>query len=162
IEPGAQLGRYVVLHPLGRGGMGVVVLADDPELDRRVAIKLLRPGGLVEDLERARRRLQREAQAIARLSHPHVVSVYDVGPFGDGVFIAMEYVAGESLRAWGRGKRRSLDEILDVFISAGRGLAAAHAAGLVHRDVKPDNILVGEGGVVKVLDFGLARALADR
>jgi tetratricopeptide (TPR) repeat protein len=162
IEPGARIGRYVVLRPLGRGGMGLVVLADDPELDRRVAIKLLRPGGGGEDVARAQRRLQREAQAIARLSHPNVVAVYDVGTYADGVFIAMEYVPGESVRAWSRMKKRSLDEILSVFIAAGRGLAAAHAAGLVHRDVKPDNILVGEAGVVKVLDFGLARALAER
>jgi tetratricopeptide (TPR) repeat protein len=160
VQRGTQIGRYLVLRTIGSGGMGMVFLADDPELGREIAIKLLRPdrnhpGGL----EVARRRLMREAQAIAQLSHPNVVAVYDVGTFGSGVFIAMEYVEGKDLRLWLTKTKPSVDEILDVFIAAGRGLAAAHTAGIVHRDVKPDNILVGER--VRMTDFGLARSVTE-
>ncbi|MEZ4385457.1 MAG: serine/threonine-protein kinase [Nannocystaceae bacterium] len=154
-ERGALLGRYVVLDRLGVGGMGVVYAAFDPELDRKVAIKLLQqrgPGSM------GPARLLREAKAMARLSHPGVITVHDVGIVDDQVFIAMELVEGGTLREWLAAAPRSWREVVNVFIQAGEGLAAAHEAGLVHRDFKPDNVLVGDDGRVRVLDFGLARA----
>ncbi|MBX7080161.1 MAG: serine/threonine protein kinase [Nannocystaceae bacterium] len=147
---GSAIGRYLVLDVIGRGGMGTVVLADDPELDRRIALKLVDASG------REHAEILREAQALARLSHPNVVAVHDVGRDGERVYIAMEYVRGQTLRAWQSARPRAIDEILAVYLAAGRGLAAAHAAGVVHRDFKPDNAIVGEDGVVRVLDFGLA------
>jgi eukaryotic-like serine/threonine-protein kinase len=161
-RPGDRIGRYVVIRLLGSGGMGMVYLADDPRLDRRVAIKVLRgKPGLDSESERARQRLLREAQAIARLNHPNVVAVHDVGTHHDGIFIAMEYVEGVSLRRWLRDRERKLPQILDVFIGAARGLSAAHAANIVHRDVKPDNIVVDEQLRTRVLDFGLARSVSE-
>jgi len=148
---GRTIGRYEVLRPLGAGGMGLVYLARDPELDRRVAIKLVRPGR-----RGSRSRLLREGQAVARLSHPNVVTVHDVGEYGEDLFIAMEYVRGSTVGQW-LETPRSWGQVLEVFRAAGRGLAAAHRAGLVHRDFKPDNVLLGDGRVV-VSDFGLARA----
>jgi tetratricopeptide (TPR) repeat protein/predicted Ser/Thr protein kinase len=160
-DTGARVGRYVVLSVVGRGGMGVVYAAYDPELDRKVALKLLRPGtGSSGRTLDHHARLLREAQALARVSHPNVVVVHDVGSVDDEVFVAMEFVEGESLDRW-RARGRSWREVLDVFIKAGRGLAAAHAAGLVHRDFKPTNVLVGDDGRVRVLDFGLARAAIE-
>ena len=155
LEAGARIGRYLVIGPLGQGGMGVVYAAYDPELDRRVAIKLLRPRGSSSDGGQAR--LLREAQALARISHPNVVGVHDVGTIGDRVFLAMELVEGETARAWCRRQKRTWRELRDVFVAAGRGLAAAHGAGLIHRDFKPENVLVGRDGRVRVMDFGLAR-----
>ncbi len=157
---GSAVGRYVVLERIGSGGMGVVYAAYDPELDRKVALKLLRPdrAGAVGE---AALRLQREAQAIARLSDPHVVAVYDAGTIGDQVFVAMEFVEGKTFRRWLAETKRSWWEILEVFVPAGQGLAAAHAAGLVHRDFKPDNVLLGTDGRVKVADFGLARPAGE-
>lgn len=157
---GSALGRYVVLERIGSGGMGVVYAAYDPELDRKVALKLLRPDRAGAAGEAALR-LQREAQAIARLSDPHVVGVYDAGTFGDQVFVAMEFVEGKTLRQWLAETKRSWWEILEVFVPAGWGLAAAHAAGLVHRDFKPDNVLLGTDGRIKVADFGLARPAGE-
>src|SRR3954470_18376849 len=155
---GSAVGRYVVLERIGSGGMGVVYAAYDPELDRKVALKLFRPDRAGAAGEAALR-LPREGQVRARLSGPHVVAVYDAGTFGDQVFVAMELMEGRTLRQWlGEGKR-GWREIVDVFVAAGRGLAAAHAAGLVHRDFKPDNVLLGTDGRVKVADFGLAAAL---
>jgi tetratricopeptide (TPR) repeat protein/predicted Ser/Thr protein kinase len=157
---GAAIGRYVVLDRLGGGGMGLVYAAYDPHLDRRVALKLLRAdqraggGGMSE----GRTRLLREAQAMARLSHPNVIAVHDVGTIDDEVFIAMEYVEGDTLAAWRDAEPRTTEAILEAFLQAARGLSAAHAKGLVHRDFKPDNVLVGNDGRVRVLDFGLARA----
>src|SRR5450432_4656133 len=155
---GGTIGRYVVLGLVGRGGMGEVYAAYDPELDRKVAVKLLRvkPGAGVS-LTEGRQRTLREAQAIARLSHPNVVVVYDVGTFEDKVFIAMEFVEGHTLTYWLESQPRSWQEILKVFVAAGRGLAAAHDKGLVHRDFKPDNVMVGSDNQVRVMDFGLAR-----
>jgi tetratricopeptide (TPR) repeat protein len=151
---GATLSRYVVLERLGFGSMGVVYAAYDPELDRQVALKLLRPEG--RQVEELRLRLLREAQALARLSHPHVVAVHDVGMCGDGVFLALELVEGTTLADWLK-EPRPWREVLRIFLDAGRGLAAAHAAGLVHRDFKPANVLVGRDGRARVTDFGLAR-----
>src|SRR5450432_326922 len=160
---GASIGRYVVLGLVGRGGMGEVYGAYDPELDRKVAVKLLRvkPGNGVT-LSEGRQRTLREAQAIARLSHPNVVVVYDVGTFEDKVFIAMEFVEGHTLTYWLESQRRTWQEILKVFVAAGRGLAAAHDKGLVHRDFKPDNVMVGSDNQVRVMDFGLARQASDK
>jgi tetratricopeptide (TPR) repeat protein len=159
---GASLGRYIVLDVLGGGGMGVVYAAYDPELDRRVAIKLLHSGGGHGDTSEGRARLLREAQAIARIAHPNVVGVHDVGTVGDEVFVAMEHVEGRTLRAWLAERKRTPEEILAMFVQAGRGLSAAHAKGLVHRDFKPDNVLVGTDGRARVLDFGLAHAVGDK
>jgi serine/threonine protein kinase/tetratricopeptide (TPR) repeat protein len=155
---GASIGRYVVLGLVGRGGMGEVYAAYDPELDRKVAVKLLRvkPGAGVS-LTEGRQRTLREAQAIARLSHPNVVVVYDVGTFEDKVFIAMEFVEGHTAGFWSQSQTRTWQESLKVYQAAGRGLAAAHDKGLVHRDFKPDNIMVSRDGQVRVMDFGLAR-----
>ncbi|HEX2569086.1 MAG TPA: protein kinase [Polyangia bacterium] len=155
--PGLTIGRYRLQHRLGQGGVGAVYAAWDPQLGRQVAIKLLRPEATGRAAEKARMRLLREAQVIARLSHPHVITVYDVGVHQDEVFVVMELVDGGTLKTWLAGGRRSWREILDVFLAAGRGLAAAHAAGVVHRDFKPDNVLIGKDGRVRVADFGLAR-----
>ncbi|MGO8995259.1 MAG: protein kinase domain-containing protein [Polyangiaceae bacterium] len=155
---GALIDRYVVLSTLGRGGMGHVYLAFDGELERRVAIKVLRAEGASGgSTAQTRARLLREAQAMAKVTHPNVATVYDVGTFGAEVFIAMEYVRGETLRQWQAARPRSAREILEAYVQAGRGLAAAHAEGILHRDFKPDNVLVDERGRAKVLDFGLAR-----
>ncbi len=166
------LSRYVLLERIGAGGLGVVFAAYDPSLDRRVAIKLLQARALpVEDAEAARERLVREAQAIARLAHPNVVAVHDVGTYEleqplegvlpRGVFVVMELVPGDDLDAWVRARPRRWTEVLAVYLAAGRGLEAAHRAGLVHRDFKPGNVLVSQGGGrarARVLDFGLVRA----
>lgn len=158
-EPVA-LGRFKVLRILGEGGMGRVYLAEDDQLRRTVALKVIRPrGGANTDDDRAR--LLREARALARLSHPNVVHVYDVGAHGDDVFIAMEHVAGQTLDRWLAARRRTVAEILDVFLAAAHGLAAAHAAGITHRDFKPSNVVVGDDGRIRILDFGLARELGD-
>ena len=159
---GTHVGRYVLRDRLGAGAMGVVFTAHDPELDREIAIKLLR-SDLAEDAPRLplTARLLREAQAMARLAHPNVVAVHDVGWFGDHIFIAMELVKGQTLAQWLAAAHRSVAEVLAMFVAAGNGLAAAHAAGLVHRDFKPENVLVGLDGRVRVTDFGLAdRAMA--
>ena len=152
-EIAGTLGRYVLLARLGAGGMGVVYAAYDPELDRRVAVKVLRRA-------RAGEQLRDEARAIARLAHPNVIAVHDVGEADGEMFVAMEHVEGVTVRDWLRTER-SPREILDVFAQAGRGLAAAHRVGLVHRDVKPSNIILGVDGRARVLDFGLARAERD-
>jgi serine/threonine protein kinase len=156
LAPGVRVGRYLVERLVGVGGMGVVVAARDPDLDRLVALKLM---GSAHEAgpEGTSARLLREGQAMARISHPNVVAVYDVGVVDDQVFVAMELVVGKSLRAWLEGRAHTWREIVAVFTDAGRGLEAAHAAGLVHRDFKPDNVLVGDDGRVRVADFGLAR-----
>lgn len=156
LAPGEQLGRYTIGGLRGIGSMGVVYAAHDAELGRPVALKLLRSGAL----EIGRARLVREAQALARLSHPNVVAIYDVGIHGDKVFAAMELVEGAALDEWLHARRRTVAEIVEVMAGAGRGLAAAHAAGLIHRDVKPENILVGLDGRARMTDFGLVRVAA--
>lgn len=156
---GAMLGRYLIVDLLGEGGMGVVYAAYDPDLNRKIAVKLLHPEGSGEDdPDKARGRLLREAQAMAQLSHPNVVAVHDVGTFGGEIFIAMDLIEGSTLKQWLAEKARGWRQILDLFLRAGEGLAAAHTAGIVHRDFKPDNVLVGHHGEVRVVDFGLARA----
>jgi formylglycine-generating enzyme required for sulfatase activity len=154
LDTGARIGRYVIVERVGTGAMGVVYGAYDPELDRKVALKLIKPG---QGKDTARARLLREAKAIARLQHPNVVAVHDVGVFEDQVFLAMEFVAGGTIKSWLAETPRSWREILDVFIAAGRGLVAAHAAGLVHRDFKPDNVLLDKEHRPRVVDFGIAR-----
>jgi eukaryotic-like serine/threonine-protein kinase len=159
---GAAVGRYVILGLVGRGGMGDVYAAYDPELDRKVALKLLNngrsgPGSPAH----SRGRLLKEAKSIARLTHPNVVVVHDAGAIDDRVFIAMEFVEGQTLGAWLGGRPRAWSEIREVFLSAGRGLAAAHAAHIVHRDFKPQNVMVADDGAVRVMDFGLASDSGD-
>ncbi len=162
LSPGTRVGRYVVEELVGRGAMGAVYSAHDPDLDRKVAVKLLRAGSLSEAArQKVRARLLREAKAMARLSHPEVITVHDVGAFDDQLFVAMEYVDGGTLRHWRAAQHRSYADIMAVYERAGSGLAAAHEAGLVHRDFKPDNVLIGRDGRVRVMDFGLARS-ADR
>ncbi len=155
---GSFVGRYSIIDLLGTGGMGVVYSAYDPELDRKIALKVLRRDIVSGD---TRARLFREAQAIARLSHPNVIAVHDVGITGDLVFVAMEFVSGGTLSQWIKERPRGWQEIVQMFLYAGRGLVAAHAAGLTHRDFKPDNVLVGREGRVRVTDFGLARSNAS-
>jgi tetratricopeptide (TPR) repeat protein/tRNA A-37 threonylcarbamoyl transferase component Bud32 len=150
-----RIGRFAVVQRLGAGGMGVVYGAFDAELDRRVAIKLMFAGA--DD----RGRLAREAQIMARLNHPNVAQVYEVGRHGDATYVAMEYVRGRTLRAWATQSDPTLRERLAALVQAGRGLAAAHAAGVIHRDFKPDNAMMGDDGRVRVLDFGLARDVGD-
>jgi tetratricopeptide (TPR) repeat protein len=147
-----RIDRFIVLERLGAGTTGVVFAAFDPRLDRKVALKLVRADG-----DAARERVLAEAQAMAKLSDPNVVAVYDASEASGQLYIAMELVSGGDVRRWRAETPRSLDDIVAVFVQAGRGLAAAHAQGLIHGDVKPENILVGDG-LVKVADFGLARA----
>ena len=160
ISAATAIGRFAVLGAIGAGGMGQVFSAYDPQLDRRVALKLLHGAGSVLE----RQRLVREAQALARLSHPNVVTVHEVGEHDGHVFVAMEFVEGATLREWidehPPGGRERLVRALELMRDAGQGIAAAHAAGLVHRDIKPRNILVGADGRVRVVDFGLARSTA--
>jgi len=148
-----QLGRYRLESVLGQGGMGVVHAAFDPELERKIALKVLHNAGSDD----ARARLLREARALAKLSHPHVITVFDVGSADGEDFVAMELVDGETLGEWLRSARPTWRQILAAFIAAGRGLAAAHAGGLVHRDFKPSNVLRSRSGRILVTDFGLAR-----
>lgn len=150
--PGSALGRFRITAELGAGGMGVVLEAYDATLQRHVALKMLRREAVGAT---AAARLLHEAQAMARLSHPHVVSVYGVEPIGDALAIVMERVRGQTLASW-LATARSWREVLGVFLQAGEGLAAAHAAGLIHRDFKPSNALIDEDGRVRVSDFGLA------
>ncbi|NTX60717.1 serine/threonine protein kinase [Myxococcus sp. CA051A] len=162
LSPGTSLGRYVVMARIGAGGMGVVYSARDPELDRRVALKILRfdtiqPARLAE----AQGRLLREAQATARVVHPNVVAIHDFGRVDERVFLAMEFVEGTTLGARMRAGRMPWREVLGLFLQAGQGLAAAHAAGLVHRDFKPDNVLIDKAGWVRITDFGLVRILDE-
>ncbi|MEM7151629.1 MAG: tetratricopeptide repeat protein [Myxococcota bacterium] len=154
---GDSVGRYLLLANLGRGGMGWVMRALDTELQREVAIKLLQRA--LEST--ARQRLMREARAMAQLSHPNVVPVYDVGEHAGVVFVAMEMVQGRTLSSWLRASSRRWQDVVEHFLAAGEGLAAAHRMGLVHRDFKPANVMVGDDGRVRVLDFGLARPIDE-
>ena len=157
LKKGDTLGRYLVLEQLGAGAMGVVYAAYDPELDRKIAIKILRPHEGKGDRTRRQERLVREAKAMAKLSHPNVGAIYDVGVHGDHVFLAMEFLSGGTLRDWVTAAKRPWRDIVKMFIEVGKGLAGAHAEGLIHRDFKPDNVLIDKNGVPKVVDFGLVR-----
>ncbi len=154
---GERLDRYRVEARRGAGGMGVVYTAYDPALDRRVALKVL---PVIEEHRREHfeQRLRREAQALARLAHPNVVAVYDVGVAEQSVFVAMQLVDGVSADVWLESAARTPRELVEMLVAAGRGLAAAHDAGIVHRDVKPSNVLIDAKGAVCVGDFGLARS----
>lgn len=163
LRKGDSVDRFVVLEWIGRGGAGEVYRAYDPDLDRRVAIKVL--WRLADDLVGARARLLHEARALARLRHPCVVQVFDAGVDGERVFLAMEYLQGSTLAAWLRSSPRTWQATAQVLLAAGQGLAAAHDAGLLHRDVKPTNVIVTDAGRVCMIDFGLAEphdAGADR
>ncbi len=156
LDRGTCVGRYVILDRLGVGGMGIVYRAYDPDLDRRVALKLVRAV-----TKETTTRMIREAQALAKVSHPNIVQVFDVGMFGETVFIALELVEGRTLWHWWKETKPTWRVLLPYLVEAGRGLAAAHAVGLVHRDFKPQNAIVGADGRVRVLDFGLARVASS-
>ncbi|AGC41518.1 serine/threonine protein kinase [Myxococcus stipitatus DSM 14675] len=156
LASGTRISRYIVREKLGTGAMGVVYAADDPELGRRIALKMLRPEG--SHKAKLQQRLLREAQSLARLSHPNVVTLFDVGTHGDAIFLAMELIEGITLKEWMQ-RRHPWEEVLRVFLDAGQGLEAAHSAGLVHRDFKPANVLMRNDGRVFVTDFGIARSL---
>ena len=153
VPSGARLGPYVIGRCLGRGGMGVVYAAYDPRVERKIALKL------VTTTRAGEADLLREAQLMGRLGHPNVVAIHDVGVVGEHLFLALELVEGVTLRQWMTAPR-TWREVLAVFEGAGRGLAAAHEAGIVHRDFKPENVLCGRDGRVRVADFGLASAAA--
>ncbi len=156
LAAGSELaGRFTITRVLGEGGMGTVYVARDATLGREVAIKVHHAAG-------GARRLRREAVAMARLAHPNVVTVFEVGELSGRPFVVMEYVPGTTLRAWLATAPRGVREILAMVIAAGEGLAAAHDAGLVHRDIKPENVLVGVDGRARVGDFGLARELDSK
>lgn len=154
-----RLGKYVLGKLIGAGGMGKVYVAHDRELDRKVALKLLK-GEAWTRADGEEGRLRREARTLAQISHPNVVPVYEVGEADMGVFVAMEYIEGRTLREWVNDEDPSVDEVLHALREAGRGLAAVHAAGIVHRDFKPDNVLIGRDGRVCVVDFGLAHEVS--
>ena len=153
-----RIGRFTVLRLLGEGGMGVVYAAYDYDLDRKVAIKLVRETATAGT--QGHTSMLREAQAMAKLSHPNVVQIYEVGEHDEQVFVAMEFVKGRTLTAWLGEAPRTWRESRDMFVQAGHGIAAAHAEGLVHRDFKPDNVLIGADERARVADFGLAGAAA--
>jgi formylglycine-generating enzyme required for sulfatase activity len=159
LDTGAQIGRYLIIERVGGGAMGDVYGAYDPGLDRKIALKLLKGSDLGND-QTARPRLLREAKAMARVTHPNVIAVHDVGVVDEQIFLAMEFLSGGTLKSWLTAGARGWREVRDVFVAAGRGLAAAHAAGLVHRDFKPDNVLLDAQGRPRVVDFGLAREAA--
>ncbi len=161
LPEGTKVGRYLVLQKVGAGGMGVVYAAYDAALNRKVALKLVRKGEGLEDDTAGRNRLLREGQALAQLSHPNVVPIFELGAFEDRVFIAMEFVEGQTLREW-LATSRTWREVVSVFLDAGSGLSAAHAAGIIHRDFKLENVLLGKAGRVFVMDFGIARASEGR
>jgi tetratricopeptide (TPR) repeat protein/predicted Ser/Thr protein kinase len=151
LHPGQTIGRFRVERPLGRGGMGSVYAVHDPKLHRVVALKILHASRPEEQP-----RLLTEARALAQVNHPHVITVHDVGRWDDRVFLAMELLEGQTLRQWRTQVQRSWQEVVDAYADAARGLSAAHAAGIVHRDVKPTNVMITTGGRVVVVDFGLA------
>jgi tetratricopeptide (TPR) repeat protein len=155
---GDVIGRFIVLDVVGSGTMGVVYAAYDPRLDRKVALKLLHADN--RQATSQRERLMREAQAMARIDHPNVAKVHEVGTQGDDVYVAMEFAEAGTLRRWLEAPRTQA-EVIEMFAHAGHGLAAAHAAGLVHRDFKPENVLVTRHGVARVADFGLVGRLAE-
>src|SRR6185295_8084118 len=159
LTPGSRLGRYEIRSLIGAGGMGEVYLAHDAQLQRPVALKVL--GEALRRDDDLRKRLEYEARAASALNHPNILTVYDIGQIGEEHFIATEYVDGITLRQRMGRAEASLGEVLDIGIQIASALAAAEAVGLVHRDVKPDNIMLRRDGYVKLLDFGLARSAND-
>jgi eukaryotic-like serine/threonine-protein kinase len=162
LAPGTVVDRYEIVEVRGAGAMGVVYRGRDRRLGRDVAIKLLKSGTPGSDhCGRLCALLVREAQTLARISHPNVIGIHDVGDFAGCVYVAMEYIDGDTLTTWSARSGRTCQERLDVLLAAGAGLAAAHGGHIIHRDFKPDNVLVGAAGDVKVTDFGVARAPID-
>jgi serine/threonine protein kinase len=162
-ERHVYIGRYRLGRRLGQGAYGAVYRAYDPEVDRHVALKIIRPSGRRE-LRRLRARIDREAHALARLRHPNVVGVFDTGQAcvdaegNEGVYLAMELVQGQTLLEWSRRTSPPWRALVSTYLVAGRALVAAHAVGIIHRDFKPTNVMVADDGTVKVLDFGMARS----
>jgi len=155
IDPGTNIGPYKVMHSLGAGGMGEVYLARDTRLGRKIALKFL-SAEFTKDEERVRR-FQQEARAASALNHPNLITIFEIGEVESVHFIATEFIEGVTLRQRIAPSRMSISEICEVAIQVASALAAAHAAGITHRDIKPENIMVRPDGVVKVLDFGLAK-----
>ena len=154
--PGAQLGPYTITGELGHGGMGVVYTAHDPRLDRQVAIKVL-PPDLTRD-ETAKQRFLQEAKAASALDHPNICTIHEINETADGQhYLVMAYYEGETLKERIQRGPLAVDDAVDIVTQVGQGLAEAHAAGIVHRDIKPANLLIATSGVVKILDFGLAK-----
>src|SRR2546421_2733241 len=154
IVPGFQLGTYRIEAQLGEGGMGVVYRALDTKLNRPVAVKFL--SGELADTS-ARRRFQREAQMASSLNHPHILTVYDAGEFEGRQYLVTEFVDGGTLKSWARAGKRTWRQVLELLVGVADGLAAAHQAGILHRGIKPENILVATNGYAKLADFGLAK-----
>ena len=154
----SNLGRYEIISELGQGAMGIVYKATDPLIDRIVAIKTINLGAAQEEKEEYEARFYQEAKAAGRLSHPNIVTVFDVGKSGDIAYIAMEFLQGQELRdVMLEAKRMSVERVVDIVTQVAQGLAYAHEHGIVHRDVKPSNIMVVRDGHVKITDFGIAR-----
>ncbi len=155
ISPGTLLGPYRIDAVIGEGGMGVVYRALDTKLNRTVAVKFL-----FADLAdpAAQRRFQREAQTVSSLNHPHILTVHDAGDFNGRQYLVTEFIDGGTLKDWARAEKRTWRQIVEMLVGVADGLATAHAAGIVHRDIKPDNILIGTNGYAKLADFGLARS----
>ncbi|MFV8750482.1 serine/threonine-protein kinase [Nannocystaceae bacterium ST9] len=163
MQQAPKLARFTLLELVGSGGMGRVYAAYDPKLDRKVAIKVVRSlAGPAEQPASARARLVREARVLARLNHPNVVAIHETGVHAEQVYVVMEFVEGGSLGEWAKDQTRSWSEIVAMYVQAGEGLVAAHAIGVVHRDFKPANVLVGIDGRARVVDFGLARVVDAR
>ncbi len=158
LSPGTKLGRYEIRSQIGAGGMGEVYLAHDTQLDRTVALKIL-PENVGADRSRLQRFVQ-EAKSASALNHPNILTVYEIGQTDSTHFIATEYIEGETLRHHLSDARMTLSEVLDICIQVTNALATAHKAGIIHRDMKPENIMIRRDGIVKVLDFGLAKLTA--
>src|SRR3989454_1321781 len=158
LSSGTKLGRYEIRSKVGAGGMGEVYLAEDTKLDRKVALKIL-PADVAADVNRMNRFVQ-EAKAASALNHPNILTIHEIDQRDSGLFIASEFIDGETLRKRMKGATMKLGEVLDVAAQIASALSAAHAAGIVHRDIKPENIMLRRDGIVKVLDFGLAKPVA--